>query len=196
MIKSFRFLPHTLALTMLMAIAIMPVYSQEAAVKSWVDVVPGVTHLHHVVDDGPWNINVLKVDYSQPGILVRTVIGKDAMYQGETVKSAVKRLIQQDDYVAIGGSNGDFWASNVRMFSPIGLSVSDGMINNMPSSRRSIFAVGDSGQPYIGTVSVAVSLTDSKGSNFRISHINSLMSGVKQSVLYTGNYQRDVAPAS
>lgn len=185
------------ALFLLFAVGTMnPVVAQSATTvqaQPWTAVVNGVAHKQEVLEQGPWNINVLRVEYGHPSIGIEMSPGKGRMYQGETVSDTVKRF-RSGQVGAVAAVNGDFWSSNSRMYDPIGLSVSNGMINNFPSSKRSVFALSRTGRPYIGKVSLKVTMSDQMGNVFPITQINSRWADAKDAVLYTGNYQGVVPP--
>ncbi len=69
-----------------------------------------MTHKRFVVNSGPWRINVLEVDLSQPGIVVRGVRANDSSMSREKVSSMVARYTGPGR--AIAGINADFF--NVR----------------------------------------------------------------------------------
>ncbi|MGZ7033011.1 MAG: phosphodiester glycosidase family protein, partial [Thermoanaerobaculia bacterium] len=70
-------------------------------------VAPGVTHKRVVVNSGPWRINVLEVDLTQPGISLRAVRAKDSFIGRETVRSMAARY--KGPGKVVGGVNADFF---------------------------------------------------------------------------------------
>lgn len=70
-------------------------------------VAPGVTHKRVVVNSGPWRINVLEVDLTQPGISLHGMRAKDSFIGRETVRSMAARY--NGPGRVVGGVNADFF---------------------------------------------------------------------------------------
>ncbi|MBX7245623.1 MAG: phosphodiester glycosidase family protein [Candidatus Sumerlaeaceae bacterium] len=113
---------------------------------------PGVTHISEVFSSGPLNFNVLKVDLSNPHIRLEAEQGKDRMFAGEKVLEMAERESAPGAMV-VAGVNADFWAMTPRPYTPVGMSVSDGVINKGPS-QRSVCAITRDGQVYFGPISL------------------------------------------
>lgn len=92
------------------AAAAVPCKGQDWDSSSTRIVAPGVTHKRFVVDSGPWRINVLEVDLSQPGVVVRGVRANDSSMSREKVSSMAARY--KGPGRAVAGINADFF--NVR----------------------------------------------------------------------------------
>ncbi len=113
---------------------------------------PGVVHYAFVVDSAPWAIHVLDVDRS-------------ACWSFETVKAAGEavgrglpsELLSHIGPSAIGGVNADFFLFTPPGV-PTGASIHRGRVVTGPSIRP-VFAVTAAGAPWIGTLSVAGSVT-------------------------------------
>jgi len=91
------------------------------SVRAVLPLAPGVNHLHwHIVErpplqPGPWNINALSVDLSQPGIEVRVVPAIGGL---ETTSGIARRV------GAIAAVNGGYFNSE----GPLGLVVANGKV--------------------------------------------------------------------
>ncbi|HEX6576037.1 MAG TPA: hypothetical protein VF042_13805, partial [Gemmatimonadaceae bacterium] len=74
------------------------------------NVAPGVVYKRLVQNSGPWRINLLEVDLTQPGISIRGMKAKDSFIGRETVSSMAARY--KGEGRVVGAINGDFF--NVR----------------------------------------------------------------------------------
>ena len=54
-------------------------------------IAPGVTHKRIVVLSGPWRVNLLEIDLTQPGLLLRGVKAKDSFIGREKLSSMAAR---------------------------------------------------------------------------------------------------------
>lgn len=110
----------------------------------------GVEHIFEFHKDGPYLINVLIVDLTQPTIHLETEKGKDALFRGEKVQEMAARESNEGHRV-VAAINGDFYKSNFR---PVGIFVDEGMIFTGPHPYRAAFLVDKNGTPFIETVSM------------------------------------------
>ncbi len=119
----------------------------------------GVKHIFEFHQDGPYLINVLTVDLTQPTIHLEAEKGKDALFQGEKVEEMAAREIYEGHRV-IAAVNADFYKGNFR---PVGLFVDEGMIFTEPHPNRAAFLVDRNGEPYIHTVSMSTVVKTASG---------------------------------
>lgn len=155
---------------------------------------PGVTWSHEFNANGPLNYNVLKVELENPYVTVEAESGKGKLYTGEKVLQTVLREEQNQETEIIAGVNADFWSNSPQPFRPIGLLVADGMIYNMPSRSRSAFVLTKREEPYIGPVSLHVSL-QAGDHTLEIDKINSGFTKPDDITLFTPPYGDEVSPA-
>lgn len=156
------------------------------------EVVPGVTWFTDKKSSGPLSFNVLKVDLADPHVTLEAEASQDALNKGETVLDAVKREEGNGPEQIVGGVNSDFWANSPAPFTSQGLMVADGMIYNMPS-KRSVFVLTKDERPFIGKVSMKVSLQNATH-NFKIDTINSATTNPRNIVLITPPFGKSVQP--
>lgn len=120
-------------------------------------VVPGVSWENFVVEDGPLNYNIIRVNVTDPRVTLETEAGHDQLFRGEKVLAAVKRETIDDDGYVVAGINADFWAGGGR-YIPVGFLVADGMIYRMPHAKRSAFVFTEDEKSYIGPVTLEVAI--------------------------------------
>ncbi len=120
-------------------------------------VVPGVSWENFMVEDGPLNYNIIRVNVTDHRVTLETEAGYDQLFRGEKVLAAVKRETIDDDGFVVAGINADFWAGGSR-YIPVGFLVADGMIYRMPHSKRSAFVFTEDEKSYIGPVSLEVAI--------------------------------------
>lgn len=132
-------------------------------VRSEQRVGPGVVHAREYISSGPLNFNVLKVDLGDPRLQLEVVKGRGTLFTGSKVHDVVRR-VSRPGHAVIGAVNGDFWTNEPRMFLPINLCVTDGMIYSLSvaPAPRSVFAITDDGKAYLGPVSTSLEMTAGK----------------------------------
>ncbi len=153
---------------------------------------PGVTWRQETVAEGPLSFNVMRVQLDDPRITIEAESAKDKLFVGEKVHQSAEREAQPGQTEIIGAVNGDFYS--LKNFFPIGLLVADGMIYDMPSKYRSAFVLTKDETPYIGPVSLDVSLKVGK-KLLKIDRINSGTKSGNSVVLFTPPYGAEVEPA-
>ncbi len=129
---------------------------------------PGVVHHHEFREGGPWHLHVLEIDLSQSWIVLETVKANDRL-SGYERTSAMAGRNDREAHRVVGAVNGDFYASSGI---PIGTQVIGGVPLKMPASNRSVFGVGEEGDPFLEVVSFQGSLLSSAGSSAQIHGLN------------------------
>jgi len=111
---------------------------------------PGVEHRHEYHTSGPLNIHVITVNLETTGLELRSTIGKGKLFTGATVADMARREERADNHV-IAATNGDFWKNSTRMFIPVNLYVTNGMVVTLPSTPapRAVFGMTASGKLFI-----------------------------------------------
>lgn len=141
--RRLRALAALLALTALLALPAVLGLGQTQSI------VPGLTveALHD--DAGPWEIRVLRIDRSEPGLRLRAALGRGQVSGLETLTRIIERETLAGARV-VGGVNADFFRMGDRPF-PGGLSgacVRDGELIATPRGRPSFYITAD-GAPAI-----------------------------------------------
>jgi hypothetical protein len=110
----------------------------------------------HQTTSGPVELKILQIDMGQAGFSLFAQPGTGRLFTGQRPDEVEKRL-RNDGRDVIASINADFWASNQpgRIYRPIGLHVSDGILATT-ASRRSAFLVDDEGRMSIKSVSLGV----------------------------------------
>lgn len=164
----------------------------EAADLKYRLVGPGTWHTEQQITSGPLNINVLRVDISNPRTTIEAEPGQGRMFQGETVPAAVKREAEPGKTAILGGVNGDFWSMTPKPYWSGGPLVSDGWIHRLGPGKRSVFAVTRDEQVYIGPVTFTIHLLAGK-QKIRVESVN--LPSSRTVVLFTPPYGGEL-PAS
>jgi len=90
-----------------------------------VQVGPGVTQYHQIIDSGPWNINIIKIDIQNPWLKFQSVKAGDKLTAFEKTSSmAVRNSFEGHKVVA--AINGDFY--NTSTGEQIGSQVANGQL--------------------------------------------------------------------
>ncbi len=85
---------------------------------------PGVMHYHEYRAEGPWHLNILKIDLENEWIKIETVKANDRLKSLERTSSMAARN-DANGHRIVGGTNGDFYAGDG---SPIGTQIINGEI--------------------------------------------------------------------
>lgn len=131
---------------------------------------PGVIHITEFKSDGPYLINVLKVNLRQQGLALEAEKGQDYLFGGEKVSQIAQRENRPGNIV-IAGINGDFWRTD---FIPIGPFVDDGIIfkSHHIEVPRAVFMLDSEMTPYIGVIKMKMVLEIDKETTCPIDVIN------------------------
>jgi len=122
-----------------------------------VNVGPGVTHYHEVIDAGPWNINVLAIDLHNPWLKFQSVKSGDKLTAFEKTSSAAARN-NYEGHKVVGAINGDFY--NTSTGEQVGTQIVNGELLKVTSDWLNIaFDINDN--PMIGTQSFSGSIITS-----------------------------------
>jgi hypothetical protein len=109
---------------------------------------PGVVHRYLYDPKGPWAINVLEVDLSNPYIELETVKARDRLQARERTSAMAARR-DWEQHRVIGAINGDFYNPDGA---PVGLQVTQGVVVHEPNT-RTFFGVFADGRPLLARVS-------------------------------------------
>lgn len=153
---------------------------------------PGTWHSEQQFTSGPLNINVLRVDITNPRTTVEAEPGQGRLFQGETVPATVQREVEPGKTVVLGGVNGDFWAMTPKPYWSAGPLVSDGWIHRLGSGKRSVFAVTRDEQVHIGPVTFTIHLIAGK-QKIPVESVN--LPSLQRVVLFTPPFGEEL-PAS
>lgn len=91
----------------------------------------------------------LKVDITNPHVSLKTVLGRDSIYNGEQPSSMAKRK-SKDGAVYFAGTNGDFYETTGYVGYPIAGCMVENEIAKIPTSSRKVFAIDENKVPGIG----------------------------------------------
>jgi len=114
---------------------------------------PGMTHYHIVAPAVPWNINVLRVDLTNPYVSLETVKATGRLAGRATVRAMAEGRSHQD-HVVVGAVNGDFYDG---VGAPITVQIAQGEFVRLPSTRPGI-GFSETNRPVVGTVSFSGSV--------------------------------------
>jgi hypothetical protein len=84
---------------------------------------PGVTHYHHIIDSGPWNINIIKIDIQNPWLKFQSVKAGDKLMAFEKTSSMAARN-DFEEHKVVAAVNGDFY--NTSTGEQVGTQIASG----------------------------------------------------------------------
>lgn len=90
-----------------------------------IQVGPGVTHYHQVVDSGPWNINIIKIDLNNPWLKFQSVKAGNKLLAFEKTSSMAARN-NYEEHRVVAAINGDFY--NTSTGEQVGTQVASGQL--------------------------------------------------------------------
>ncbi len=141
------------------------------------ELAPGVQYLRLRMPDYPLNINLLKVDVSNPKVKVETTVAKESSRGTELLTDAASRLAS-DGHKPVAAANGNFWALSSQtpdggVFSGItrNASVRNGKIvtesnqyldkwgNGVGTTRSGVVCITDDGKVYADSCTSAIRVT-------------------------------------
>lgn len=108
---------------------------------------PGIIHHHAHLPEGPWHIQILEIDLTDTMNTLETVKANNNIEGYERTSSMATRM-STPGHTVVGAINGDFYASGGIT---IGAQIIQGTLLKKPYP-RSVFALSDSKDPYIGIV--------------------------------------------
>jgi hypothetical protein len=150
---------HTNFLTFILLLMVVPPLSSQVLYDtvSIRSVGPGMMHYHVIAPAIPWNIDVLRVDLTNPHIHLETVKANDRLAGHEQVSLMAARKGGPGRTV-VGGVNGDFYGGTGI---PTNIQIAQGEILLKPVTRPAIgFTAGNSPLIDIVTMSVTALIGD------------------------------------
>ena len=108
----------------LFSIFLITVSSYAGSLDS-VQVGPGVIQYHHIIDSGPWNINIIKIDIENPWLKFQSVKAGDKLMAFEKTSSMAARN-SFEEHKVVAAINGDFY--NTSTGEQIGTQVANGQL--------------------------------------------------------------------
>jgi hypothetical protein len=113
---------------------------------------PGTIHHHVTKQAGPYNLNILEVDISNPFISVETVLAKDVLGTGFERTSSMSQRSTSTGHTVLGAINGDYFGISdpTNPYTFLGNSmIADGEYVFARTTNRSLFGIDDSKTPLI-----------------------------------------------
>src|SRR3989337_767240 len=104
---------------------------------------PDVVQYHHVIDSGPWNINVVKIDFQNPWLKFQSVKADDKLMAFEKTSSMAARN-NFEEHRVVAAINGDFY--NTSTGEQIGTQVANGELLKVTSDWLTVAFVIDKNQ--------------------------------------------------
>jgi len=123
------------------------------SIKS-IPVGPGIIYHHETINSGPFEIQVLEIDRTNPWIKLETVKANDRLSAYERTSSMTARK-DSEGHRIVGAINGDFYMTGGI---PVGTQVLNGEVLKHPHTNRSVFGTDNSGKPFMDIVSYNGSL--------------------------------------
>lgn len=165
-----RILKFIICLTLLTTAA--PVTAQDTTITAVAD---GFIHYHIFDPSGPFNINVLEIDVSNPDNKIGAGLANDVMAHGFERTSSLSKRKSESGNIVVGAINGDFYGIADPQ-NPYGyLSSSMIMQNEFVFGRefhRSLFGVVDGNQPVIDVLDFNGVVTVNDDASFTFNRFN------------------------
>lgn len=108
----------------LFSIFLITVSSYAGSLDS-IQVGPGVIQYHHIIDSGPWNISIIKIDIRNPWLKFQSVKAGDKLMAFEKTSSMAARN-NSEEHKVVAAINGDFY--NTSTGEQIGSQVANGQL--------------------------------------------------------------------
>lgn len=86
---------------------------------------PGVFHYHHVIDSGPWNINIVKIQLNNPYLKFQSVKAGNKLLAFEKTSSMAARN-NYEEHRVFAAINGDFY--NTSTGEQVGTQIANGQL--------------------------------------------------------------------
>lgn len=137
---------------------------------------PGVVYYHdEIVEGGPWNFDILKIDMTNPYLHLESVKANDNLFSFERMSSAAKRY-DKEGHRIIGAINGDFY--NTSTGEPTNLQIVNGEVIYKPINRVA-FAIDEMNRPLIDAFTYSASVTLGSNTKVTFDNLNRPYSGDK-----------------
>ena len=118
---------------------------------------PGVIQFHQVVDSGPWNINVIKIDIQNSWLKFQSVKSGDKLTAFEKTSSMAARN-NYEEHRVVAAINGDFY--NTSTGEQVGTQIANGELLKVTSDWLNV-AIDVDKNPMIGIQSFSGSIITS-----------------------------------
>jgi len=130
---------------------------------------PGVTHYHQIIDSGPWNINVIKIEIQNSWLKFQSVKAGNKLTAFEKTSSMAARN-NFEEHKVVAAINGDFY--NTSTGEQIGTQIANGEMLKVTSDWLNVaFDIGKN--PMIGLQNFSGSVTTSDSTR-SISGVNKI----------------------
>ena len=143
---------------------------------------PGIIHHHAYLPGGPWHVQILEIDLTDTMNTLETVKASNEIEGYERTSSMANRT-NAEGHAVIGAINGDFYASGGIT---IGAQITQGTLLKRPYP-RSVFALSQDKEPYIGIVSYDGLVSKQDSSSIAIHGVNEVRNA-DQLILYNKYY--------
>jgi hypothetical protein len=112
----------------------------------------GIVYRNDRLREGPWSVNVLKIDRSRRDLVLTTTLG-DGHKVGLSPLSDQVRSLSQDIGIPLAAVNGDFYRTEHETFAgdPRGIQIALGELISAPNN-KSAFWIDDEGNASIGNL--------------------------------------------
>jgi hypothetical protein len=139
------------------------------------DVAPGIIHYSITLHEGPFNIQVLEIDVTDPVTQIKTVLANDVLGDGFERTSAISKRKSGSGHIVVGAINGDFYGIT-EPTNPYGF-LANSMITDYEyvfgrSLTRSSFAMRDENRPLVDIINFSGNVYASSGEQTEITRFN------------------------
>ncbi len=150
---------------------------------------PGIIFHNIVSEQGPWAIQVLEIDLTNPYVSLETIKVSDQLV-GRKKTSELASSVDENGHWVVGAINGDYFSS---VGVPHGVQVFERMLISDPS-KWSVFGLFNNKSPFIDILSLNANIFSDEGNQHKIAHVNRIGKG-DQLILFS-NYMGDTAQIS
>lgn len=150
---------------------------------------PGIIFHNIVREEGPWAIQVLEIDLTNPHVSLETIKANDQLV-GRKKTSELASSVDEKGHWVVGAINGDYFSS---VGVPHGVQVFERMLISDPS-KWSVFGLFNNKSPFIHILSLNANVFSDEGNQHKIAHINQIGKG--DELILFSNYMGDTAQIS
>ena len=128
---------------------------------------PGILHHKYYLKEGPWAIDVLEIDLTNPYVDIESVKAKESLIGREKTSIMANRQ-NRDNHWVVAAINADFFAPDGI---PVNCQVVDGKLIKNPG-QHSVIGFYEDLKPFIKILNYSGKVISSKKQNYEIDGIN------------------------
>ncbi len=128
---------------------------------------PGIRHIKFYFREGPWAIDLLEIDLTNPNVSIKSIKAKGRVI-GREKTSIMANKYNQDNQWVVGAINADFFAADGT---PVNCQITDGKLIKSPGL-YSVLGFYENLKPFISILNYNGQVISSKKRNYKIDGVN------------------------